>query len=50
VAQGIAAVGQQYGKIAEHHTRIVAVPAGLGAACPPRQRAGQPEPVGQFHQ
>jgi hypothetical protein len=28
----------------------MAVPAGLGAARPPAQRAGQLEPVGQLHQ
>jgi hypothetical protein len=28
----------------------MAVPAALGATCPPAQRGGQPEPVGQLHQ
>jgi hypothetical protein len=50
VAQAVAAIGQQHRKVPQHHTRSMAVPAALGATCPPGKRPGQPEPVGQLHQ
>jgi hypothetical protein len=50
VAQAVAAVGQQHRQVPQHRTRPMAVPAALGATCPPAQRGGQPEPVGQLHQ
>jgi hypothetical protein len=50
VAQAVAPVGQHHYQVPQHRTRIVAIPAGLGAARPPAQRTSQPEPVGQLTQ
>jgi hypothetical protein len=50
VAQAVATVGEHHRQVPQHHTRIVAVAVGLGAARPPAQRASQPESVGQLTQ
>jgi hypothetical protein len=46
--KAVATVGQQHGKITQHRARVMAMPRGLAAACPPRQRGGQPKPVGRL--
>jgi hypothetical protein len=45
VAQAVTAVSQQHGQIAQHPSRIVAVASGLASTRPPRQRAGQAQPI-----